>query len=505
VTADICLLVEGTYPYATGGVASWLHDLVANLPDLSFSVVHFGSRPEPRREAHYQLPANVESFHEMFIHDHAWEPPRRGSRLRASDWEKLRDFHRGLLADRPFDKVEVVADLHRLATRDGVVPELIHAPQSWDLLVDLYHERIPELAFPDFFWTFRFTHLPIFYLLEKELPAARLYHAVSAGYNGFAGALAKRRTGTPLVLTEHGIYARERAVEIAQADWIYTDAPVAAKPPIGGPAPSTGYFHEWWLDMFRFITKFTYDAADCIVSITEANRRYQLEYGADPKKLKVIPNGIPVDRLVDLRHDGRDNGETFVVSFVGRVVPIKDVITFIRAIRYASTMIPKLVAYIVGPIDEDPDYVDECRREVSLLQLDDMLRFTGPADVREHYRRTDAVVLTSLSEAQPLVVIEANCAGIPVVTSDVGDCDRLVLGANDEDRALGPSGLLTAPASPEATGDALARLWRDPGLRREMGRAGRKRATRYYRQESMFEAYRELYGEYLDSPGAVTQ
>ncbi|MEO7022602.1 MAG: DUF3492 domain-containing protein, partial [Ktedonobacteraceae bacterium] len=36
---DICLLVEGAYPYVTGGVSNWLHELVSNLPSLTFSVV----------------------------------------------------------------------------------------------------------------------------------------------------------------------------------------------------------------------------------------------------------------------------------------------------------------------------------------------------------------------------------------------------------------------------------------------------------------------------------
>jgi glycosyltransferase involved in cell wall biosynthesis len=338
-------------------------------------------------------------------------------------------------------------------------------------------------------------------MLEVDLPPARLYHAVSAGYNAFAGALARKRSGTPLLLTEHGIYIRERAIEIAQAEWIYGDGHDHQHegPSRGAQPMADGFFHNWWLDMFRFMTKFVYDSADRIVSITEANQRYELEYGADPEKLRVIPNGIPVDGLVDLQRTYQNGSDPFVVGFVGRVVPMKDVITFIRAVRHASSIIPNLAAYIVGPVDEDPEYFAECQREVSLLQLDDMVQFTGPADVRDYYQKTDVLVLTSLSEAQPLVVIEANCAGLPVVASDVGDCDRLVFGTTPEDQSLGPSGLLTPPASPQATAEALARLWRDPALRQAMGRAGRQRATRYYRQDDMVSAYRRLYDEFLAS------
>lgn len=513
MTADVCLLLEGSYPYVEGGVSSWTHALIRNLPDYTFALVHLGSMPDPERVPRYQLPENVVSFHEIFIHDPRGLHPRAASTPPAwarghgcgwshslrldtmpdssAAWKCLRQCHEALAAGRPFDHAELLRHLDASNPSGPSGQDLLHGPESWDLLVERYGDRAHNSSFVDFFWTFRFTHLPLFVLLEAPLPEARLYHSVSAGFNAFLGVLAKMRSGAPLIVTEHGIYTREREIEIAQAEWVFQQQ-VSAR-----VSRHQGFLQEWWIGMFRYITKLSYDFADCIISITRANQRYQLQNGADPKKLMVIPNAIDVDRLSQLWPSEPRIGDHFIVGFVGRVVPIKDVKTFIRAIKMASNVIPGLLAYIIGPTDEDPDYFKECQQLVALLELSDIVRFTGRADVRDYYRLIDVLALTSLSEAMPLVILEANCAGIPAVATDVGACRTLLTGDTAAERALGASGLVTPAASPGDTADALIRLWQDDALRQRMGRAGRERVQRFYREDNLWSTYRALYQSHL--------
>ena len=73
--ADVCMLVEGTYPYVSGGVSSWIHGLITNLPDFTFSLVHLSSAPVADRVAQYVLPANVISVHDLYLQDFAELPP----------------------------------------------------------------------------------------------------------------------------------------------------------------------------------------------------------------------------------------------------------------------------------------------------------------------------------------------------------------------------------------------------------------------------------------------
>ena len=121
-----------------------------------------------------------------------------------------------------------------------------------------------------------------------------------------------------------------------------------------------------------------------------------------------------------------------------------------------------------------------------------------PDAPRDYYRTLDVVVLTSLSEAQPLVILEANCAGVPIISSDVGACRELLDGNTPEDQALGPSGLITAVRRPEGTADALVRLWQDEPLRQQMARAGQARVREFYREEQLYATYRDLYRHYRD-------
>jgi glycosyltransferase involved in cell wall biosynthesis len=93
------------------------------------------------------------------------------------------------------------------------------------------------------------------------------------------------------------------------------------------------------------------------------------------------------------------------------------------------------------------------------------------------------VALTSLSEAQPLVALEAMGAGVPVVSTAVGGCAETIAGA----------GLLTPARSPRATADALLRLADDRDLRERLGAAGRRRVALRHRPQDVHGAYRALY------------
>jgi glycosyltransferase involved in cell wall biosynthesis len=118
------------------------------------------------------------------------------------------------------------------------------------------------------------------------------------------------------------------------------------------------------------------------------------------------------------------------------------------------------------------------------------------------YPDLDVVVLTSFSEGQPLVILEAHARGVPVITTDVGACRELIEGREADDRAIGPSGFVTRVAAPKETAAALVRLARDPQLRRRLGAAGWRRVAAYYQRRDMLSAYRALYAS-LGASGEV--
>ena len=107
------------------------------------------------------------------------------------------------------------------------------------------------------------------------------------------------------------------------------------------------------------------------------------------------------------------------------------------------------------------------------------------------------VVLTSLSESQPLTLLEAGAAGIPFVASNVGSCREIIEGARDEDPPLGRGGLITQVVAPEATAEAVGRLLADPALRRQYGETLRRRVAQSYTSEQAASAYQQLYAAYI--------
>src|SRR4051812_27993088 len=64
--SDVCLVLEGTYPYVAGGVSSWVHDIVKSLPETAFSLLHIGARAGSYGAPRYELPANVTGMTELY-------------------------------------------------------------------------------------------------------------------------------------------------------------------------------------------------------------------------------------------------------------------------------------------------------------------------------------------------------------------------------------------------------------------------------------------------------
>ncbi|MGH7399672.1 MAG: GT4 family glycosyltransferase PelF, partial [Candidatus Rokuibacteriota bacterium] len=446
--ADVCLILEGTYPYVTGGVSAWIHQLIRALPEIRFAIFHISATRGEVHEPRYTLPANVVSLVDVGIHG-GDEAPGTGEPLAADGWEGIRRYHEELKEGRVDGLDELLRQVSPHAGAGPSVRDFIYGKPSWEIVRRLYESRAPDISFLDYFWTWRFTHLPIFRLLHAPVPDAALYHTVSTGWAGLMAAAQRVRRGRPMLLTEHGIYSRERRVEIDQAEWIYVQrqAPMTLA---AGPA----FFKELWTLLFERLSRITYAHADRIVTIFEGNRQAQIRDGADPAKTLVVPNGLDVEPLAALPRLAAAPGE-FRVGFVGRVVPIKDVKTFIRAFKIVSEALPGASAVIAGPGDEDPEYLAECRTLAATLGVTERVEFTGRIDVKQIYPRIDALVLTSISEGLPLVILEAAAAGIPVVSTDVGACRELLEGRLPADRALGASGLVTGLADPGATAQAV--------------------------------------------------
>lgn len=182
-----------------------------------------------------------------------------------------------------------------------------------------------------------------------------------------------------------------------------------------------------------------------------------------------------------------------VLCLIGRVVPIKDIKTFIRAMRTVTNHLPDAEAWIAGPEDESPGYAQECRELAQQLGLSDKVKFLGFQKLTDLLSKVGVVVLSSISEALPLVILEGYAAGVPTLSTDVGSCRQLVYGLPGEDAALGASGRVVRIADPQALAHAALELLGDSDAWHQASAAAIKRVEKYYSQDIMFARYQALY------------
>jgi glycosyltransferase involved in cell wall biosynthesis len=490
---DVCLVLEGTYPYVTGGVSNWTHDLIRAQSHLSFHLVTLVP-PGPEGPRRFELPANVTGLTRVELQTLPdGSPARRGfdALLRSLETPLDRIMSKsGALADvtAVFDAIQRGGDLGREA--------LLNSRPAWNLLLRMYEQQCPHVSFLDYFWTWRTLLFGLYSVVQAPLPEARVYHALCTGYAGLYATRAHLRTGRPALLTEHGIYTNERRVEITMADWLQGDA-------VRTLTVDQTYrdLRDLWIDTFTSYSRACYAACSTIVTLYEGNTLLQLQDGADPARIRVIPNGI---ELADV--PVRVRGEALpTVALIGRVVPIKDIKTFLRAAAILREYVPDVRVWILGPLEEDPEYVDECRQLTALLDLESTVEFKGRVALKDYYPLIDVVVLTSVSEAQPLVILEGGALGIPSVATDVGACREMILGRSDEQPALGAAGAVTPLANPAATAEALRWLLTDAEAYQRCADAARERVRRYYNKADLDTAYRELYDTHIAMAGSLVE
>jgi glycosyltransferase involved in cell wall biosynthesis len=488
--ADVCLILEGTYPYVAGGVSTWTHDLIRGCKDLTFHLVAL-LPTEGARTMRYELPSNVVGMSHIFIQDMP-----RGARFLFGREKLMQRIAPVLLRIQSRGGLIEIAELLKLldpASGRFGRRLLLDSPSAWRQLLRMYQKTLRGSSFLHYFWTWRALASGLYSVLLSEMPLARVYHAVSTGYAGLWGARAALETGRPLLLTEHGIYTNERRVEIAMADWLFEVDSASLN--VGSDEKG---LKDLWVDSFLTYSRACYEAASGIITLFEGNQRLQVADGADRSKMWVIPNGVDVARFGQIRRDPGPRPPT--VALIGRVVPIKDVKSYIRAADILRRSVPDVKCLMVGPYEEDPIYYAECVQMVAGLDLGRTFEFTGRMKLEEVLGRIDVNVLTSISEGQPLVVLEAGAAGVPTVATNVGSCSELILGREAEFPRLGPGGEVTPLSNPRATAAAIRRLLVDQDWYDRCSNAIRERCRAYYDQRAVEQAYGDLYLQLAEMP-----
>jgi glycosyltransferase involved in cell wall biosynthesis len=460
----ICLITEGSYPYVTGGVSSWVQSVITQMPQHSFIIISISAKKENAVKSKYELPSNLLKVYDIYLDTIISEEIVTGKRYNISEEEK--NAVQSLIAGKEVNWPVLFNFL--VSNRIDSVLNFLASKDFFDIVYDLCRNTFIHVPFTDMFWALRSMVLPLFICINQKLPQADLYHSVSTGYAGVLGSLAKHQFNKPFILTEHGIYTREREEEIIKADWI------------------KGYFKNIWINYFYNLSNGSYDYANEVTSLFNKNREIQIEIGCPEEKASVIPNGI---NLVDFNPENKVKKGGLHIGAIARIVPIKDIKTMLQSFSIVQETIPNCYFYIVGPTNEDKEYYKECLELVESLELENII-FTGEANVKEYLEFFDLLVLSSISEGQPLVILEGLAMGIPFVTTDVGSCSELLLGVNDP---FGPAGSVVPVMHFHLMADEIIKLLLDPEKRIEYGQNGIKRVREFYSLPLMIQRYQSCY------------
>ena len=466
----VCIVAEGCYPYVVGGVSGWIHSMIQSFPNLEFVLLTIVANRSMRGKFVYELPENVTEVYELYLDDWDWEDgrkTRRGFRLTGKEFKQMQFMVLNQKTDW-----NVIFDLFH--NKKFSVDDFLMGPDFFYIAQECYRQKYSNIIFSDFLWTLRSMYLPLFLTLKMDLPKADLYHCVATGYAGILGSMAKHFFGSGLLISEHGIYTREREEELIKATWV------------------DGIYKNIWIEQFKKMSLLAYGQADMVTSLYAHAKELQIELGCPEEKIRITPNGIRTENLKHLPGKTEEEQGMINAGAVLRVTPIKDVKTMIQAFAFAKQSVPNLKLWIMGPTDEDPEYAQECFDLVEFLKVEDVV-FTGRINVRDYLGRMDFTLLTSISEGQPLTILESYAAHRPVIATDVGNCRELIYGPED---TFGQAGILTHIMNVEEIAEAMIELATNEKRLTRMGEAGYQRVMAFYKIEQMKDVYTQIYQQF---------
>ncbi|WP_405445364.1 GT4 family glycosyltransferase PelF [Streptomyces achromogenes] len=464
--AHVTLLTEGTYPHSHGGVSVWCDQLVQGMPDLDFDVIAVtGTGREP---VVWELPGHVHSVLSVPM----WGAPPEGRPPRGRALARLADayerFLTALLDPGAEDRFPAALYALAQAAAEGALSAFLRGDRAVSLLAGVWNR--PGLAVREARPTLH-DAVTATTLLEHALrplaappPRHGVAHAVSGGVAVLPGLAGLERHQVPLLLTEHGVYLRERYLGYRTAPYRW---PVKAVV----------------LGFFRLLAEESYRRAALITPGNRYNRLWEEQGGADPQSIRTVYNGVDPAAFPPAGPEP----QTPTLSWAGRVDPIKDLETLIRAFALVRKEIPEARLRLFGGTPRGGEaYRERCEALAADLGHADAVTFEGRVDdIKDAYAAGNVVMLSSISEGFPFTLIEAMSCGRATVSTDVGGVRE----------AVGDTGLVVPPRDPDRMAAAALELLGDAGRRRAMGEAARLRVIEQFTLRQTIDTFRSIYLE----------
>ena len=471
MTLSVLMTTEGTYPHSAGGVSTWCDALLRNTPDIRWTLLplmmnpHIEQKFDPPPSVRKMLGVPLWGIEEPaeFISDipfaQLYDRKRRTSN---ADIERefvplFRDLLRVICSDpsdsETFGRVLVaLEDYFRVYDYN----ETFKSRPVWETFKSYAHKDPSLFDLTECLrWLYHFL-----IILNVRVPRVSVTHATAAAFCGIPCITAKVRHGTPMLLTEHGVYLREQYLFLSRFRRLF-------------------FCKQFLLNLITAVVRANYHFADIIAPVCHYNTRWEVAHGTPQQKIRVVYNGVDPDLF---RPVPKHHGDLHVVA-TARIDPLKDIETLIRVAAHIKRTHPRVKFSVFGAV-ADESYYERCLALRKQLNVADTVNLgTAIDNVVEAYRDADVVLLTSISEAFPYSVIEAMACEKAVVASDVGGVGE----------ALEGCGILVKPRDDEAFATEVARLLDNPSLRLRLGTRARARVIEEFRLDHSIGKYLDLY------------
>lgn len=523
----VLLTTEGTYPHMMGGVGTWCESLVKALDDVDFTV--FALMMNPFVKESYERPANVDlvgcpiwgveepaefnpavsprrllvlsalmdehtarnrfvpilrEMLEMIIGVAPYDPRRFGELLylahvyfRDHDyratfrtravWECFRELllieADELDADDVWEDTDPEADPspQEVFQRFNQLRGLKVAGDTTDTSVGHHTPRLFEAT----------ESMRLFYRLltplNYEIPETDLVHATAAGFCSMPGIVKKVESGTPFIITEHGVFMREQMLFLGRIGFPY-------------------HLRRFFIQTVSAVARAAYHHADQISPVCSYNARWEAANGATPEQIHVIYNGSDTE-VFKPREVTRPSQPTVIM--LSRVDILKDIETGLRVAARVREEIPDVRFLHFGPA-HDIKYLEEMEAIHEELELGETFEFMGTTDdPAGALNMGDVQLLSSMSEAFPYTVIESMLCGLPVVSTNVGGVPE----------AVGDLGHTARIRDVEGLARGVVSVLRLPDEEhQELREACRQRAVELFSIRDAMDDYRGSYTRLLD-------
>lgn len=268
------------------------------------------------------------------------------------------------------------------------------------------------------------------------------------------------------------------------------------------------YFNPIKTQLFKYIEGYLSSVSTRIIAISDIQKDELclIHKVCKPSKTVVIPLGFDLSRFQSNQIEHRRNfrsehfieDSTVVVCIIGRIVPVKNHELFIRALANVKSQYNgKVVGIIVGD-GEDRSKMEQLAVELNLtistpenkIKGADLIFTSWIFDVERPLAGSDIVAMTSLNEGTPVSLIEAQAAGKPIVTTEVGGIGNVVM--------PGTTALLSPSGNLNLFSDNLRRLVEDESMRNSMKEKGWQFVRDKFHFERLVADMRTLYHELLN-------